>query len=1412
VARLGAIARGLFYPTPSRVVEMIADAIDVRTVPRHVRLALRDADPVPEKGALLDPCAGTGEPAAYLASRWGLASYGVELQAERAAEAAARMDVCLRGSYHQIEVDNKGAFSVLFLNPPYDDATTDDGVSARQEVLFLRATLEHLVHDGLLVYVVPRRILRNQALVDLFRRHFRRVQVWKFPEPEVEAFDQVVVVARMYRPEYAGYGYYGEVSALADDDFPVLGSVPYRDINETEIDVPVQTVGSFSLHGTAPEEICPSHDIDDPSGAYASQHWLALTGDRDDAADAPLMAPRPGHQAMLLAAGQLNGLELDGCLVKGGSEKVVSTIEHENETVERERIVSHLSVLSLQTGVLDTWRVDEDPQKTSDWFRRHGDDLARGILSSHAPSFDGDVSDLDFSRLRAPGLLPGRREPELLEVQQQAAGAVLHRWRRFKSAIVSGEMGCGKTVLAITACELAGHERVVVVCPSHLVPKWIRECEAVTGHPGVAVTAKKVSEVDAFFHDDPEPDEGILGMLRAVPTRPRYLVLSKEMAKLGSRWTPAFNVRHRTIVREVNLRDVDHPYSTYRTKIVREHEPVVSCSSCGAMQTPENIALSPRSMDGKTKRQCTECEAPLWSNVPLNDKGTKRWPLARFVNRRHANRYALVIDECFPGNTLIETRTGLVPIRNIAVGDEVLSRSSSGNLVYRRVVRHIPRKRGQRLLTLHHEAGEVTCTPDHKIWTENRGYVRARDLTSADTLVVFGRASKAVSSLRQDVHLRSSLATGTGDVQPSVRLATQADLVSSGLRGLWQDVATENEGRTFLQYELCSSVENGSRPRMVEKGARRISGTASRSISVGSAVQREARDESGKLGANAPVQPNSRDGGDPREDSADTSRQAVHRIAWRQRLHHAGATAAAREDRLADGSVDPYEESQVAEGDRRSRPRGTHDRGGVRRGFPSHSAAEEQGPQEGPDAHRHGVEGAAVLELGDHRQDGGGNRENSRSRVLAVRESPRRDEWVYDLEVEDTHCYFADGVLVSNCHQYKGSDSDQSRAVQWLASGATKILAMTGTLYGGRASSIFHLLYKVENSFRRMYRHDQCSRFVEHHGLFETVYKEEESTSVYGYRRGRTGGRVREIPGMSPAMIPILLPYTVFVKLRDLRIELPPYHEEVMLVDHDHDVEWEARSMANEVRTVVRKYPSILGQYLMACLGYPDRPDQEERIVVPESAERNPGMLVAEARAFEHQLWPKDEKVVEIAVAEKKAGRKVLVFFTQTHRRDARGRVKAALEGAGLRVVVLDSNVPPEKREQWLRDAEDEGFDVMLTNGRLVETGMDLLFANTIVQYGIEYSVATIRQSVRRSWRLGQTKPVRVVFLGYRRTMQETALNLIARKMRASEAIDGDEAGGLAHHDDGGANFLVELAQEVLEGRPPPRDALYRRT
>ena len=57
---------------------------------------------------------------------------------------------------------------------------------------------------------------------------------------------------------------------------------------------------------------------------------------------------------------------------------------------------------------------------------------------------------------------------------------------------------------------------------------------------------------------------------------------------------------------------------------------------------------------------------------------------------------------------------------------------------------------------------------------------------------------------------------------------------------------------------------------------------------------------------------------------------------------------------------------------------------------------------------------------------------------------------------------------------------------------------------------------------------------------------------------------------------------------------------------------------------------------------------------------------------------------------------------------------------------------------------------------------------------GTEYSVYTVLQASRRSWRIGQTQPVKVYFYTYEETLQEDALSLIAAKVAATLRVNGD--------------------------------------
>ena len=85
--------------------------------------------------------------------------------------------------------------------------------------------------------------------------------------------------------------------------------------------------------------------------------------------------------------------------------------------------------------------------------------------------------------------------------------------------------------------------------------------------------------------------------------------------------------------------------------------------------------------------------------------------------------------------------------------------------------------------------------------------------------------------------------------------------------------------------------------------------------------------------------------------------------------------------------------------------------------------------------------------------------------------------------------------------------------------------------------------------------------------------------------------------------------------------------------------------------------------------------------------------------------------------------------------------------------------------------------------------------------YETDYSVYTMRQASRRSWRIGQHRPVKVVFMAYRSTLQADALKLVAQKLQSSLAVEGDlSKDGLAAYGDTGDDLMMALARKLVSG------------
>jgi hypothetical protein len=189
------------------------------------------------------------------------------------------------------------------------------------------------------------------------------------------------------------------------------------------------------------------------------------------------------------------------------------------------------------------------------------------------------------------------------------------------------------------------------------------------------------------------------------------------------------------------------------------------------------------------------------------------------------------------------------------------------------------------------------------------------------------------------------------------------------------------------------------------------------------------------------------------------------------------------------------------------------------------------------------------------------------------------------------------------------------------------------------------------------------------------------------------------------------------------------------------------------------------------------------------------------------RLLPKEEWLVRFCQNEMARGRRVMVFVRLTGKRDIQERLENVLSTSGLRTSVLRRNVPPRRRDSWLRK---QAPDVLITNPRLVETGLNLVGFATVVFAQPDLSLYVCWQSARRTWRPGQLRDVRVVYVAYEDSQEQNAVGLIGEKQAAAQLLYGEQVCG-ALVPEQSDDFLEELAKAALDGRQINLEAYFAR-
>lgn len=310
MARIESQAKAGYYPTPDSVCEFLKTILEF------------------DEGArMLDPCCGTGSALAQLVPE-NTETFGIELDHTRATEARNRLGSVLWCDSMMEARYTHGAFSLLYLNPPYDLAYNPNGRSQRYETLFLRSFTKALQLHGILVYVIPYYILKEQDCAQAIAERFAKIQVLGFPRSEFQAFKQCIVIGSKQRISDAQAEkttrYLMELGNLEPDDF----------LYETEI---MRVITPVSLVVQAAQKplvafrtvrLDPFMEIPAIQKAGILSNLITELIPQGRNIIRPLATLEQGHLALLLAGGFMNGV-----IVKENKVMVIKGCVHKSSPI-----------------------------------------------------------------------------------------------------------------------------------------------------------------------------------------------------------------------------------------------------------------------------------------------------------------------------------------------------------------------------------------------------------------------------------------------------------------------------------------------------------------------------------------------------------------------------------------------------------------------------------------------------------------------------------------------------------------------------------------------------------------------------------------------------------------------------------------------------------------------------------------------------------------------------------------------------------------------------------------------------------------------------------------------------------------------------------------------------------------------
>lgn len=593
-----------------------------------------------------------------------------------------------------------------------------------------------------------------------------------------------------------------------------------------------------------------------------------------------------------------------------------------------------------------------------------------------------------------------------------------------KSALVGDEVGLGKTLTAImTAMEsirLGFAHKAMFVVPNHLTDQWL--LELIAAYPNIKVLCAG--------KDDLSKQKRQLFMSRIATGNWDAVIVPQSSFKLLP-------------VKPETLNEFIEGELDELQDFLQQIKADKNCDRRAEKEVQKAIKRFEAKLVSKADMEKDSTDTITWEQLGID---------------------LLVVDEahCLPYEAQVPTNLGLLPIGEIVEKRLPVSVKSvdlsTGKVIWMPVTGWFNNPQSAPMVQIVHEQGVLKCTSNHRIWTEEEGYVEAGKLTTKHTFKILSRmqAGICLKPARQGRTNASLLFTSmleeTQTQNGDQKLSTMRKRIHLSLNR-----KKKQRQKKILRKFMCGEMADGATRTQGE--SKRVSSSCMGSI--GSCMERET--QSCSIGPHESQQPHDQ----PRSEKARVDAFIGSHIpfqGWEWDNNQAAgggckstgsANGVCNSNKTCEGSIQVSAQLLQSGHCRSNAEVGDRDRWTN----PLYEEVEVLGQTEDGGTECSRVVSVAFLESESRFRSGS---------------SAQRDQRVYCLEVAETHNFFAEGILVSNCYKnlffhtkmtriagVQNSDSqrafDMFMKIRNLQKSSKRYIALTGTPLTNTMAEVFTL-------------------------------------------------------------------------------------------------------------------------------------------------------------------------------------------------------------------------------------------------------------------------------------------------------------------------------------------------------------------